>query len=140
MLSAFVIAAAYLAQTEAKPSQPPSLPDHRTQFVIYPVRSTNTTEWVCHGNDQPSRAALSVTDVGIGVRNETYKSELSIIEVAGRSLAPELEKRITAAIGELTTVPELKGQCLGRSPVLSIAGFSRVGSNYVPRKFEFTLK
>lgn len=141
MISALVIAAASLVQTATELSQqPPSLPDHRTQFTVYPVRSTNTTEWVCHSDDKPSRAVLNITDVGVGIRNETYRSEFRVIAVAGHALEPELEKQIAAAIGELTTVPELKGQCLGRQPVLSIAGFARIGANYVPKKFEFTLE
>lgn len=140
-MSAFVIVAALHVQTGATPPrQASNLPDHRTQFLIYPVRSTSTAKWVCHDDDKPSRAVLSITDVGVGVRNETYRSELADIEVAGRAIEPALKKRIAAAIGELTTVPELRGQCLGRSPVLIIAGFAQSGTNYIPKKFEFTLE
>lgn len=141
MFSAFALAAAVWAQVNAVPPQsPPSLPDHRSQFATYPAQSVLTAEWACNSDGKASRAELTINDVGTGVRNETFRSELTAIAVAGRAAGTKLRERISAALAELTTVPGLKGKCVGRSPVLIITGFTRNGTGYVPRKFEFELE
>lgn len=140
MLGSFALAAAALVQVDTVvPQSPPSLPDHRSQFATYPAHSVLTAEWSCKSDGKPSRATLTIDDVGRGVRNETFRSELTAVSVAGRAPTTKLLERIAAAVAELTTVPDIKGKCVGQSPVLTISGFTRTGTVYVPRNFEFEL-
>lgn len=140
MFGTVVLAAAAWLQAEAQPPQElPSLPDHRTQFLIDPVQSLIASEWLCGKDGKPSRVKFAVTDVGGEIRNQTFKSELTELVVEGGQAKPQAREQIRIALAELTTVPTLRGKCLGKSPALLLSGFVRDGSNYRERRFEIEL-